>query len=95
VSSFYDQSALAEEFADELGEEVPPMAAMWFDAIEGQRTFSALLNALRERPEMLEFVPDKSRVHWPAALLDELAYCLEGVMKAMESQHRFHLLIVS
>jgi hypothetical protein len=53
LSSFYDPSALAADFTEEFEQEASAVAEVWFDAAEGHRTFEALVEALRDRPERL------------------------------------------
>jgi hypothetical protein len=98
LSSFYDNSALAEALAEEFDDpdvagSLPP--EVWFEAEEGRRTLAALVNELRERPESLRFTLDSSRSHWPQALTEELAYCLSALSEAAAQRGKFHLLIVS
>ena len=94
-SSFYDNSALADEYAGEFDEAAPPeAAAMWFEARAGRETVEALLAALREQPDMFATRLSPSRSHWPAALLEELEYCHAVLVDAEQRSHRFHLLIV-
>lgn len=97
LSSFYDNSALAEALAEEF--EDPERAGalspdVWFEAEEGHRTLTALVKELRERPNSLGFVPDSSRSHWPQALMEDLEYCLSGLTQALAQGRKFHLLIV-
>ncbi len=67
----------------------------WFNIEEGRRTFGSVLVELRERPESLGFVPDRSRAHWPSALIDELEYCLSMLNNAAPEQKQFRIRVVS
>jgi hypothetical protein len=94
-SSFYDNSALADEYAGEFDEAATPEAAtVWFEARAGREAMEALLTALREQPDMFAARLSPSRSHWPQALLEELEYCHSALVDAEQRGHRFHLLIV-
>jgi hypothetical protein len=97
LSAFYDHSALASEYAEELGEVADagePAAATWFDAQACRATVVALLDELRARPETLRFKARSSTSHWPASLLDDLDDLKSGLDEAVARGHKCRLLIV-
>jgi hypothetical protein len=87
-SSFHDAGGLGELVGIRV-------KGKWFDAHEGQRTFAAIVSELRQRPQSLEFSPERSQSHWPDMLMDELEYCLAGVTEAAAVGRSFRLRLVS
>jgi hypothetical protein len=85
------------EYGDEIGDrpgaEGPPVD-VWFEPGEGRRSVAALLEELRAHPEKLKFKADRSRSHWPAALLEDLEYCRIALDDAVARNGRFRLLLV-
>jgi hypothetical protein len=70
LSAFYDSSALAGVYADEMeGADLPPVEPAWFEARAGRQTLEALLGALRENPGALQTPLRPSRSHWRAQLV--------------------------
>jgi hypothetical protein len=95
LSSFFDNTALADAYADEMeGADLPPVELAWFDASAGLQTLDAVIRALRDNPAAVQMTPDPSRSHWPAMLLDELEACHASLVEAEQRGHRFHFLIV-
>lgn len=95
LSSFYDNSALAHEYADELEDvDIPPIDPVWFDAGVGGQAVGALLSALREGTAELGTKLDASHHDWPAMLLQELEYCRAALTEAARHGQRFHFLVV-
>ena len=95
LSSFYDNSALAEAYADEMGGvDMPATESAWFEASAGRQTLEAVLRVVREDPGAVPMTADPSRSHWPAELLDELEACHTSLVEAERRGHRFHFLIV-
>ena len=95
LSSFYDNSALAEAYADEMaGADMPPVEPAWFEASAGRQALDAIIRALRENPAAVQMAADPSRGHWPAMLLGELEACHASLVEAEQRGHRFHFLIV-
>src|SRR4051794_14854026 len=77
LSDFYDGGALAAEYLDELGGEVPGdvLAEHWFDAAPALAAVRTILTRLEQNFDELGFRPDASRAHWPTDLMDELRDC--------------------
>jgi hypothetical protein len=102
LRSFYDYGALAEDAADEFGDEVGEAGAgpagstnQWFDSSEGLATFQALGEALRARPQARGFNLRRGQEHWSSMLAEELAYCESRLKEAVAYSHSFRLRIVS
>jgi len=94
LSSFYDNSALADAYAGEIEGDFPPVESVWFEAAAGRRVVDAVLAELRRNGAAVRFPREPSRSHWPSALLDELEYCQASLVRAEQRRLRFHLLIV-
>lgn len=95
LSTFYDNSALAEAYAEEIeGGDMAPVEPVWFEPSAGRQALEAILGALRENPAAVLTTSDPFRSHWPAMLLDELQYCHAALVEAEQSGQRFHLLVV-
>ena len=91
LTTFYDSSALAEAYAEELaGADVPEPS--WFEASQGRQSVEALLGALRANPAALQVQADTPGDH--AILVEELEYCHAALVQAEQRGHRFRLLIV-
>jgi len=95
LSSFYDNSVVADALAGEFEDaEVPPIEPVWFEAAQGQRALQVILAELSRNAGAVRFPSDPSRHHWPDALRDELEYCLRTLAEAEQAGKRFHFLIV-
>jgi len=95
LSSFYDNTALADAYAGEFEDvEVPQVESVWFDAAPGRGAVEAILAELRSNAVAIRYPSDPSRGHWPDALLDELQYCHASLTQAEQRGLRFHFLIV-
>lgn len=97
LSSFFDDSALVGEYAEELEDidvDIPPVDPVWFDAGVGSQAVGALLSALHDGPAELGTKLDASRSDWLAMLLEELEYCRGTLKGAAQRSERFHFLVV-
>ena len=98
LSTFYDNGSLREELEAEwsdLRRDAAARREVWFAAGQGHACFAALLQELRRNPGALRFKADKSRSHWPAALMDDLTYCEAALREAAAHGRRFRLLLVA
>src|SRR5215471_7433683 len=85
LSAFHDHSALAREYASELGDLGATAMAepeRWHDSARGLMTVDGLLGELRERPESLAFSPTERQTHWVDALICDLADCRSRLQEA-------------
>jgi hypothetical protein len=91
LTTFYDSSALAEEYADEFeGADMPAAESAWFEASAGRESVAALLGALRENPKAVQ----ADSAGGATVLIEELEYCHGALIDAERRGQRFHLLIV-
>ena len=97
LSSFFDDSALVDEYAEELEDvdvDIPPADPVWFDAGAGSQVVGALLSALRDGSAERGTKLDASRADWRAMLLEELEYCHGALKEAAQRSQRFRFLVV-
>lgn len=96
LSAFHDHSAIAREYASELGdlEEAVLRPPEWHDPADGIRSLDAIIHELRARPESLGFMPTASQRHWPDTLMRDLEYCRARLADAASRGSRFRLLVV-
>ena len=84
-----------DRLADELAVARPSAFYTWQDPNVGHRTISALLRALRESPERVQYPSDPSRAHWRELLLQELSYCETSLQSAADKGCRFRFRVVA
>ncbi|MBI2376470.1 MAG: hypothetical protein HYV07_20920 [Deltaproteobacteria bacterium] len=95
LSTFYDFSALEEEFGEHLLEGAEESSGSWFDPGQALRTVKALHEHLVKHPGDLGLEPDPSRQHWPGRLMEELSGTVGVLERAVLETKRFRLRIVS
>lgn len=100
LSEYFDYSVFEAEFAEDRVElerssddENQP-SAMWFDPGRLREAVRAIHDQLSADFTALRWAPDRSRDHWPAALLRELERCGVVLEKAQASRQKCRLLIV-
>ncbi len=92
-TTFYDYSAMAEEYAAEFG--VPSKEkTFWHDAAEGLKTVEALLDHISKNSDLFLFANDAARSHWRSDLIEELKNCQSLLTKAAAENRRFHFAII-
>ena len=99
LSEFFDYSVVEDEFTEELAEleraaaDENKSSVTWFDPARPLEAVRALHDQLSADFTALRWVPDRSRNHWPAALVDELKRCRRTLEEAQERRQQCRLLI--
>jgi len=103
LTTFYDYTALEEDFAETPeaereaaggGADRAASRGEWFDPADALLAVRAIRQHLVQKPDDLGFKPDAPRSHWPAYLMEELEH-VQGVLEdAAARNKRFRFLIV-
>src|SRR5687768_5512352 len=103
LTTFYDYTALEEDFAEPPeaeteaeggGADDAASRGSWFDPAAALAAVRAIRQHLMRKPDDLEFKPDAPRAHWPAYLMEDLEH-VQGVLEdAAARDRKFRFLIV-
>lgn len=100
LSEFFDYSVLEAEYGEELGDlessldETSDSSGTWFDPGRPLEAVRAIHHRLSADFTALGWMPDRSREHWPAELMEELRHCRAVLEQALARERKFRLLIV-
>ena len=104
LSAFYDYTELDKAYGaptaegDGIGSESASIgrqvSGSWFEAADGLKSIKALRQRLSENFAELDFTADRSKGHWPGALMDELRSAEAILERATAKNQRFRFLIV-
>jgi hypothetical protein len=100
LSEFCDYSVIEAEYADELEGLERPLddknypCDRWFDPGRPLEAVRAVHDRLATDFTALRWVPDRSRDHWPEALIEELKHCRTVLEEASAGGRKFRLLVV-
>jgi hypothetical protein len=100
LSEFFDYSVIEAEYADELPDlevssrDVSDSSGTWFDPGRALEAVRAIHDRLSADFAALAWEPDRSRDHWPEALMQELNHCRTMLEDAGERGRKFRFLVV-